>query len=524
MLSAWTGRSACALQSAFRFSNQGFAQKLGISLRAVGTWHEKPDLQPQSSVQQLLDALLESAPPAVKERFAQLTGTAAPVPTATPRFELTPTIAHRLDEDPHIRAALDWLDHRSGQRSGASRQAVVDHLARFDLHEVQAKARQRARVNQQDIAAALNAYYGGRPTSTGLYEARYGASHPATTSVLTRPDWLDLDCPLGTRSDALDFSGIPAPEPPLTDEQAGHAVQRLATVLATNGRLTNLPLYRLTSADMRKGTVAGTLGTVPFIEYALTMDLLETELANAIAAGQSLEPGSLPLRDLYLPDAASVLDLSSRLCAGGALALCAIARPARPFHSEADYVLLIQERSSQVLNAAHRLAVIPKGFHQPMADYRADARIGATLLREMEEELFGREDIDNTMAEQRSVDPMHPSRLSEPMSWLLAEPGRLRMECTGFGLNLVSGNYEFPCLIVIGDEDFWTRFGGQIEANWESQGLRQYSSLDRSFITELIGDVGWSNEGLFALLQGLRRLAQIGGSRVDLPSVEWEIT
>jgi hypothetical protein len=522
MLNAWTGRSACALQSAFRFSNQGFAQKLGISLRTVGTWHEKPDLQPQSGVQQLLDALLESAPPAVKERFTQLTGTADVA--ATPEPQLSPAIKHRLDNDLHIRAALEWLDHCSDQPSGTNRRAVAEHVASLDLHEVQASARRRARVDQHAIAAALSAYYSDRPPDLGLYQARYGPQLSATTSILTQPNWLDLACSLGTRSDALDFSATAAPEPVLTPEQAEHAVQRLATVLATNGRLTNLPLYRLTSAEMRKGTVAGTLGVVPFVEYALTMDLLETELTSTIAAGQTPEPGTLPLRDSYLPNAASVVDLSNRLCAGGALALCAIARPARPFHTEADYVLLIQERSSQVLNAAHRLAVIPKGFHQPMADYRADSRIGATLLREMEEELFGREDIDNTLVEQRSVDPMHPSRLSEPMRWLLAEPGRFRMECTAFGLNLVSGNYEFPGLLIIDDEDFWTTFGGQIEANWESQGLRQYSSLDRPLITELIGDVGWSNEGLFALLQGLRRLEQIGGSRVDLPAVEWEIT
>jgi hypothetical protein len=32
----------------------------------------------------------------------------------------------------------------------------------------------------------------------------------------------------------------------------------------------------------------------------------------------------------------------------------------------------------------------------------------------------------------------------------------------------------------------------------------------------------WSNEGLFALLQGFRRLAIIGGDRAELPTVEWE--
>jgi hypothetical protein len=141
----------------------------------------------------------------------------------------------------------------------------------------------------------------------------------------------------------------------------------------------------------------------------------------------------------------------------------------------------------------------------------------------MEEELFGRDDVDNTVADQRSVDPMHPSRLSEPMRWLSETPHAMRTECTGFGLNLVSGNYEFASLIVIDDEEFWAQHGGQVEANWESSTLRRYSSLDNSLLTELIGDVAWSNEGLFALLQGLRRLSQIGGHRVDLPTIEWEI-
>jgi hypothetical protein len=39
----------------------------------------------------------------------------------------------------------------------------------------------------------------------------------------------------------------------------------------------------------------------------------------------------------------------------------------------------------------------------------------------------------------------------------------------------------------------------------------------------MIGDAAWSNEGQFALLQGLRRLAQIGGKRVNLPTIGWEI-
>ena len=183
-----------------------------------------------------------------------------------------------------------------------------------------------------------------------------------------------------------------------------------------------MPLYRLTGVSVGKGEIGGSLGITQFASYALTLDLLEGELSDALTAGVPPEPGSLPLRDRYLPDLASVLGLADRLCAGG---------------------------------------VIPKGFHQPLTDFRGDARIAATLRREMEEELFGREDIDNKVNEQHAVDPMHPARLSAPMRWLLTEnPGSLRMECTGFGLNLVSGNFEFACLIVVDSDDFWYRFGG----------------------------------------------------------------
>jgi hypothetical protein len=142
----------------------------------------------------------------------------------------------------------------------------------------------------------------------------------------------------------------------------------------------------------------------------------------------------------------------------------------------------------------------------------------------MEEELFGRTDVDSTNGELRHADPMHPSRLSEPMRWLLdrVDGGHWRMECTGFGFNLVSGNYEFASLIVIEDEEWWGRFGGSIEANWESDALRRYSSRDRVLLDALAHDPSWSNEGLFALLQGFRRLAAIGGDRMQLPTVEWE--
>jgi hypothetical protein len=53
--------------------------------------------------------------------------------------------------------------------------------------------------------------------------------------------------------------------------------------------------------------------------------------------------------------------------------------------------------------------------------------------------------------------------------------------------------------------------------------LRQYSSLDSESLSKLACDDTWGNEGVFAFLQGLRRLKQIGGDRVSMPEVEWKV-
>jgi hypothetical protein len=399
----------------------------------------------------------------------------------------------------------------------AARREVAARLGALELGEMRDLEVRLRDVERSRIAGALSDYYGdvGR-----LYEPWVNGRR-VSTSVLTRTDWLDLAVPLGPDTDRIDLADVELDSVGRVENvDTRNAVDRLAEAALLGVRITNKPVYRLLDIDIRGGVVAGSVGLAPFGVYALTVDLLERELAEALAAGRSAGPGDLPMRDRYLPDVATVLDLQGRLCAGGVAGLCAIARPADAYRGDADYALLVQERSGQVLNAAGRLAVIPKGFHEPLKDVSADARIGATLRRELEEELFGRAEVDNTLDDGRVAAPMHPSRLSEPMRWLMASADRVRMECTGFGFNLVSGNYEFAGLIVIEDEEFWPRFGGMVEANWEAAGLRVYSSLDDQLLAKLASDESWSNEGLFAYLQGLRRLAETGGRRGRLPAVE----
>lgn len=73
-VSDWTGRTACILQAALRMSNESFAQHLGVAVRTVATWHQRPGVTPRSEMQQLLDTALDRAPEVAKARFATLIG------------------------------------------------------------------------------------------------------------------------------------------------------------------------------------------------------------------------------------------------------------------------------------------------------------------------------------------------------------------------------------------------------------------------------------------------------------------
>jgi hypothetical protein len=533
----WTGRHASALRAALRLTNEGFARTVGTAVRTVAKWNAQSDVVLVPALQRALDQVLSQAPADAKIRFAALVATTESptdvVPTvqsgrpSVERVDNDSTLdvaTRRLDSDANLRDVLDWIDKHADWPPGYARHEVKTHLGTLNMA---ALTQRRGQVSRSAIADALATFYGiGRASHHGLYRARCGGV-PVTTTILTSTDWLDLRLTLGRGRDRLSLDAAAStPVEHLDHAAALAAARRLAEALSTGSQIIDTPLYRLHDIDIGSGHLAGTVGLGHFTSYAMTMDLLEAEIIDALSGGRPSVPGTLPLRDRYLPTVDAVTGTRRRLCAGGALALFAAARPGtRHRPGEPDYVLLVQERSGQVLNAAGRLAVIPKSFHEPLVDYRDDAQLSATLERELEEELFGRADVDSTQGGRRHADPFHLSRLSAPMRWLIerADSRSWHMECTGFGFNLVSGNYEFACLIIVDDEQWWKTFAGSIEANWETGGLRRYSSLDGNLLASLIQDPAWSNEGLFALMQGLRRLAEHDPQRVNLPPIELEM-
>jgi transcriptional regulator with XRE-family HTH domain len=422
-----------------------------------------------------------------------------------------------------------WLSDRSGRSFTDLYESVAAVADRHDAEPPGARLgreHSRSRVIRSHLADALDRYYGERPTGEGFYRADVGGQR-VNLSVLTRETWTGASVPLASKAEqfVLDLAD-PLAAPDLDELGTDAAVARLGAIEAADTVLINNPIYRLTGVEFDKKHLVATVVPSDFASYALTADLLESELVDALMSSNGAGSEALPLRSRYLPTAAAALDLRSRISAGGPAALMAVARPAtgeRP----ADYLLLIQERSGRVANVVGKLAVIPKAFHQPIVDAHGERHLSTTLRRELEEELLGRDDLESLIvAGPRKAAPFHDEALSDPMAWLLGHGHEAsRLECTAFGINMVTGNYEFACLIVIDDEEWWESYGATVETNWEALRLRCYSSLDTPALAHLVADPNWSNEGLFAYLEGLRRLGELDASgRTAVPPIEVEVS
>ncbi|NYE74236.1 hypothetical protein BKA15_005565 [Microlunatus parietis] len=514
VIDTWTGQEATALQRAFRLSNEAFAARLGIAVRTVANWHAKPAVVPVPVMQQILDTAHRDADEDERARFAQLL---PPDPTALPS---EPGVLDHVDQD--LINAIDWLDEAAELPDGTTEALVASRLAELDPRTSRRIKRQRSKVGRSALADAVAGLYPTAAENASLYQAST-ASGPIRTTMLVQPDWVAGPVPLGSGQDQFDLDRSPIRPVHLDDAAHAAASNRVAEIVATGSRFFDAQLYALTGVTIdRTAGISGTFQLGQFREYALTTDLIATELVDGLVSDRA-DWSSLPLRSRYLPTPLSALDLGSRRPAGGVLSLFAAARPASRTGWPADYVLLIQERSGQVVNANGQLAVIPKAFHQPLVNYADDAHLSMTLQRELEEELLGRDDLE--LGGQGVADPIHPSRLSEPMRWLMEhqDPAIWQMECTGFGVNLLTGNYEFAALTAIHDEHWWGSFGGDVLANWEANHLQQYSARDTAALLHLIQDDRWSNEGLFALLRGLLRLSEVGGDRTAIPNISEEI-
>src|SRR3569833_502930 len=68
-VASWTGSKADTLRQALRMTNEAFAEYLGVAVRTVAYWRQRPDVVPRPAMQEALDTALERAPARVKSQF-----------------------------------------------------------------------------------------------------------------------------------------------------------------------------------------------------------------------------------------------------------------------------------------------------------------------------------------------------------------------------------------------------------------------------------------------------------------------
>ncbi len=434
-------------------------------------------------------------------------------------------VQHPSSRDLRTVEMVSWLADASGRPFDDTYLAVAqaaDQLEHESAALKHARDHARSRIGREHLAAAVVDYY--QPEEGSLYTATV-AGKPITLTILVDEKWRGLNVDLRDNAGLeSSFSSVTAGRSGLyNDETFSAAVARLADAEVNDRVIVNNPMYRLASFEVAADRLQTAFSLSSFADFALRNGLMELELIDALASQPDRELAAglaQPVRDSLLPSVDATRDLSSHYCSGGPVALFAAARPASANHP-ADYALLVQKRGKKVMDIPGKLSTIPKGWHQPVSEPASELYLGSTLLREFEEELLGREDLEQVAeGSRRLADPFHNKRHPEAMLPLLEDPSALDIRCTGFGLNLLSGTYEVASLIVINDETWWSTWGHLIAGNWETNSIDCYSSADADGLAALIHDPRWSNEGLFALLEGLRCLRDLGGvDRVaDMPS------
>ncbi|MEV5721544.1 helix-turn-helix transcriptional regulator [Amycolatopsis mediterranei] len=132
------------------------------------------------------------------------------------------TVTREFNPDDSFEPVFAWLDRHAGWPLGRAREQV--------RASADALPRNRPNLLRSVIADALADYYPPPTSDHRAYTARCGRVE-VTTSVLTRPAWLDLACLLTAAGEQTAFEGGGARPPVAVDERA--AVQRPASGLPT---------------------------------------------------------------------------------------------------------------------------------------------------------------------------------------------------------------------------------------------------------------------------------------------------
>ncbi len=375
-------------------------------------------------------------------------------------------------------------------------------------------------------------YQDESPLRDGLRVYEGKCDGKAFGSVLvTKPEWMSLAVPLDPDMSAAKFNFDDSAESPILPKalfaQDGYfrALNLLWLQALNIGRGAS---YCLTGIDVQRESLRATFALSDFLAYRVTTQLCREDLlwslrryAKQPASLMKVKCGDqrmcqlvareLVVRKTLLPSDA-LADFAGRACLGGIHAVVAL-------KFKNSYLIPIGRRSESVAHGQGRTVTIPTGYHQCFVDKYMEVNLYWTVLREIFEELFGGKEVERGTSHFRFD---WYADQEEPIRWLFSNPRHVQVIVTCFGVNLEIGNYEFGILVIVDDDDFYTRYSSRMRCNWEfSPELGQpfLDTKDQGAIGEMLLQENWEHQNRPALVEALRWIQKNRSASISLPEL-----
>ena len=256
--------------------------------------------------------------------------------------------------------------------------------------------------------------------------------------------------------------------------------------------------FRLLEAAISGDELAITFGPTYFFDYLKSTGALDVELYDAIT---NHSPRKTPIRNMYMPTTAAMREARSRICLGGVNVVLAM-------KVKDKFNVILQVRSGEVADSRGEIAVIPKGFHQPLMEefpYQSmDFR--NSIYRELAEECFGHDLKQNETYIDAYEYFKNCKGVSEVIEGLETQDPNYSLHLTRFGFNSITGNYALNALLVIQAPHYYIENIQNIRKNFETKSFIQCDVTDSSILAHYLNDKRWNDDSIVAFCDALEVL------------------
>lgn len=269
--------------------------------------------------------------------------------------------------------------------------------------------------------------------------------------------------------------------------------------------------FRLLEANLQADRLVVTFGPARFFDYLKSTGAMDVELYDAVAKHA---PNRTPIRKIYMPNTQAICDFKRRICLGGVNVVLAM-------KTKDKFNIILQVRSGDVADSRGEIAIVPKGFHQPlMEEFPYESmNFKNSIYRELAEECFGHDLEQNDTYIDAYEYFKNCNGVGEVLNGLENKNSNFSLHLTRFGFNSITGNYALNALLVIQDPRYHTENIQNIRKNFEAKSFIQCDITDPSTLAHYLDDRRWNDDSIVAFCDALEVMRDRYGVRIT-PQLE----